>query len=39
MKLYKKLLKILAFENSNPNYFRQHITDVKKYLLDELDKK
>jgi hypothetical protein len=22
--------------DKNPNYFRQHITDVKKYLLNEL---
>lgn len=35
--LQKKLVRILAFENSSPNYFRQHITDVKKYLLGELE--
>lgn len=34
--LQRKLRKILSFENSKPNYFRQHITDVKKYLLREL---
>lgn len=32
-----KLKRILSFENNNPNYFRQHITDVKKYLLNELE--
>lgn len=31
-----KLGRILAFENKRPNYFRQHITDMKKYLLNEL---
>ena len=36
--LQYKLRKILAFESTNPNYFRQHITDIKKYLLNELSK-
>ena len=31
--LERKLFRILAYENANPNYFRQRITDVKKYLL------
>ena len=31
-----KLKRILMFENEKPNYFRQHITDVKNYLLEEL---
>lgn len=31
-----KLNRILAFENKKENYFRQHITDIKNYLLDEL---
>lgn len=35
--LENKLKRILSYENSNPNYFRQHITDVKKYLLNELN--
>ena len=35
--LEKKLLRILAYENSNPNYFRQHITNVKKYLIKEIN--
>lgn len=34
--LERKLLRILAYENARPNLFRQHITDVKKHLLDEL---
>lgn len=34
--LERKLYRILAIENSRNNTFRQHITDVKKYLLDEL---
>ena len=34
--LERKLFRILSVENSNNNHFRQHITDVKKYLLDEL---
>ena len=32
----KKLKKVLAFENSRPNYFRQHITDVKNAIIKEL---
>lgn len=31
-----KLSRILSFENNKPNYFRQHITDIKTYLLEEL---
>ena len=34
--LENKLKRILAYENSNPNFFRQHITDVKNELLKEL---
>ena len=34
--LERKLLRILAFENGRPNYFRQHITDVKTILIKEL---
>ena len=34
--LERKLWRILKYEDSKPNYFRQHITDVKKYLLEEL---
>ena len=31
-----KLKRILKYENANPNFFRQHITDLKQYLLQEL---
>ena len=34
--LERKLLRILSVENSRPNSFRQHITDVKHHLLEEL---
>lgn len=34
--LERKLCRILSVENSKQNSFRQHITDVKKYLLNEL---
>lgn len=37
--LQRKLFRLLSVENSRPNYFRQHISDVKKYLLLELGKK
>ena len=36
LELERKLNRILSFENSKNNYFRQHITDVKKYLTQEL---
>ena len=35
--LEPKLKRILSWENSRPNYFRQHITDIKNYLVKELD--
>lgn len=34
--LQRKLLRILSYENSKPNYFRQHITDVKQQILQDL---
>lgn len=34
--LERKLFRILSVENADKNHFRQHISDVKKYLLDEL---
>ena len=34
--LERKLKRVLSVENSNKNHFRQHITDVKEYLLPEL---
>jgi hypothetical protein len=33
----RKLKRILAFESRRPNYFNQHITDIKNYLLRELE--
>lgn len=35
--LNRKLNRILYFETSTPNYFRQHITDVKNALIKELN--
>ena len=35
--LERKLKRILAFESRNPNYFSQHITDIKNYLINELE--
>lgn len=35
--LEDKLKRILAYENSKPNYFRQHITSIKEYLINELN--
>ena len=34
--LERKLFRILSIENSKKNHFRQHITDVKHHLLNEL---
>lgn len=34
-----KLERILKWEEGRPNYFRQHITDVRNYLLNELESK
>lgn len=31
-----KLRRIISYEQNRPNYFRQHITDIKNYLLKEL---
>ena len=31
-----KLRRILTYEKNNPNFFRQHITDIKNYLIKEL---
>ena len=33
----RKFKRILAVENRKPNYFRQHITDIKNYLIQELE--
>lgn len=32
----RKLWRILKYEESKPNFFRQHITDMKKCLLEEI---
>lgn len=34
--LIRKTKRILSWENSKPNFYRQHITDIKNYLLKEL---
>lgn len=34
--LERKVKRILSWENARPNYFRQHITDVKNYLVKEM---
>ncbi|MCR5805928.1 MAG: hypothetical protein K6G68_02710 [Oscillospiraceae bacterium] len=34
--LQRKVYRVLSYENSSPNRFRQHITDTKNYLLEEL---
>lgn len=35
--LERKLFRILSDENANPNKYRQHITDIKNKLIEELD--
>lgn len=35
--LNRKLNRILSFENSRNNYFRQHITSIKNLLIEELN--
>lgn len=37
--LERKLTRILTFENGKKNYFRQHITDIKELLIEELHNK
>lgn len=34
--LERKLTRILSWEKGRPNYFRQHITDIKNILIGEL---
>ncbi|MCQ4023317.1 hypothetical protein GMA13_09995 [Ruminococcus sp. zg-924] len=36
--LERKLKRIIFFEDKNKNYFRQHITDIKNYLIEEQNK-
>lgn len=33
--LIRKTKRILSWENANPNFYRQHITDIKNFLLNE----
>lgn len=35
--LERKAKRILAWENSTPDYYRQHITSIKEYLLNEIN--
>lgn len=35
--LIRKTKRILSWENSKPNFYRQHITDLKNYLIEELE--
>lgn len=35
--LIRKTKRILSWENANPNSYRQHITDLKNYLVAELN--
>ena len=35
--LVRKTKRILSWENSRPNFYRQHITDIKNYLIEELN--
>jgi len=35
--LERKLFRILAYENANPNHFRQHITAIKNHLIAEAE--
>lgn len=35
--LIRKTKRILSWENSKPNFYRQHITDIKNYLIEELN--
>ena len=37
--LQRKLFRILSYENSNKNSFRQHITGIKEVLLEQLNNK
>lgn len=35
--LHRKVRRILFYEDKRPNYFRQHITDIKNYLITEIE--
>lgn len=34
--LERKVMRILQYENGKKNYYRQHITDIKSVLIQEL---
>lgn len=36
LEIRRKFRRILSMESRRPNYFPQHITDIKNYLIDEL---
>lgn len=36
--LQRKVRRIIYYEDKNPNLFRQHITDVKHFLIDKIEK-
>lgn len=36
--LQRKVRRIIYYEDKNPNLFRQHITDVKHFLINEIEK-
>ena len=37
--LTRKLFRVISYDNANPNYFRQNLTNVKNYIINELDEK
>lgn len=38
LEIRRKFRRILSMESRNPNYFKQHITDIKNFLIEELKK-
>lgn len=36
VEIRRKMRRILSMESKRPNYFLQHITELKNYLIDEL---
>ncbi len=37
LEINRKFRRIISMENRKPNYFKQHITDIKNYLIQELE--
>ena len=35
--LVRKAKRILSWENAKPNFYRQHITDIKNHLIAEIE--